>query len=39
VKKGSTKVIIVTHDGAVEDIEGTKAEVADRIIDRVARMV
>ncbi len=39
VKKGSTRAIIVTPDGAVEDLDGTKAEVADRIIDRVARMV
>jgi len=39
VKKGKTKVIVVTPDGATEELEGTKFEVADRIIDRVARMV
>lgn len=39
VKKGRTKVIVVTPDGATEELEGTKIEVADRIIDRVARMV
>jgi phosphopantothenoylcysteine decarboxylase/phosphopantothenate--cysteine ligase len=39
VKKGKTKVIVVTPDGATEELEGTKVEVADSIIDRVARMV
>jgi phosphopantothenoylcysteine decarboxylase/phosphopantothenate--cysteine ligase len=39
VKKGKTKVIVVTPDGTIEELEGTKSEVADRIIDRVARMV
>lgn len=39
VRKGMTKVIVVTPDGSIEDLEGTKFEVADRIIDRVARMV
>ena len=39
VKKGRTRVIVVTRDGTTEDLEGTKSEVADRIIDRVARMV
>jgi len=39
VKKGMTRVIVVTKDGTTEELEGTKYEVADRIIDRVARMV
>jgi hypothetical protein len=39
VKKGKTKVIVVTPDGATEELEGTKVEVAVSIIDRVARMV
>ena len=39
VKKGMTKVIVVTPDGSTEELEGTKFEVADGIIDRVARMV
>ena len=39
VKKGMTKVIVVSARDATEDLEGTKFEVADRIIDRVVRMV
>ena len=39
VKKGRTKVIMVTPDGTSEELEGTKFEVADRILDRVARMI
>jgi phosphopantothenoylcysteine decarboxylase/phosphopantothenate--cysteine ligase len=39
VRKGHTKVLVVDSSGAVEQLEGTKSEVADRIIDRVARMV
>jgi len=39
VKKGMTKVIVASADGATEDLEGTKFEVADRIIDRVVRMI
>jgi len=39
VKKGMTKVIVVSADDATEDLEGTKFEVADRIIDRVVRMI
>jgi phosphopantothenoylcysteine decarboxylase/phosphopantothenate--cysteine ligase len=39
VKKGHTKVVMVTPDGTAEELEGTKFEVADRILDRVARMV
>lgn len=39
VKKGMTKVLVVAEDGSVEELEGTKSEVADRIIDRVVRMI
>ncbi len=39
VRKGHTKVVMVTPDGTTEELEGTKYEVADRILDRVARMV
>lgn len=39
VKKGHTIVIVVTPDGTTEELEGTKSEVADKIMDRVARMV
>jgi phosphopantothenoylcysteine decarboxylase / phosphopantothenate---cysteine ligase len=39
VKKGHTKVVMVTPDGTTEELVGTKFEVADRILDRVARMV
>jgi phosphopantothenoylcysteine decarboxylase/phosphopantothenate--cysteine ligase len=39
VKKGMTRVLVVMKDGATEDLEGTKSEVADRIIDRVVRMI
>lgn len=39
VSKGHTKVVMVTPDGTTEELEGTKFEVADRILDRVARMV
>jgi len=39
VRKGRTKVIIVTPDGNAEELQGTKFEVADKIIDSVARMV
>jgi len=39
VKKGMTKVIVVSADDSTECLEGTKFEVADRIIDRVVRMI
>jgi phosphopantothenoylcysteine decarboxylase/phosphopantothenate--cysteine ligase len=39
VRRGRTKVLVVDSSGVVEQLEGTKAEVADRIVDRVARMV
>jgi len=39
VKKGTTKVLVVAKDGSSESIEGTKFEVADRIIDVVVRMI
>lgn len=39
VVKGKTKVIVVTPDGTTEELEGTKFEVADGIMDRIARMV
>jgi len=39
VKKGLTKVLVVSRDGSAEKLEGTKSEVADRIIDRVVRMI
>jgi phosphopantothenoylcysteine decarboxylase/phosphopantothenate--cysteine ligase len=39
VKRGKTKVILVGRDGSTEELEGTKFEVADRIIDRVVRLI
>ena len=39
VKKGMTKVLVVSKDGSTESLEGTKFEVADKIIDRVVRMI
>ncbi|MEM0342830.1 MAG: phosphopantothenoylcysteine synthase, partial [Thermoplasmata archaeon] len=39
VKRGRTKVILVGPGGAKEQLEGTKAEVADRIMDAVVRMI
>jgi hypothetical protein len=39
VKKGVTKVLVVSRDGSSESLEGTKSEVADRIIDVVVRMI
>lgn len=39
VKRGRTRVLVVSPTETPEELEGTKAEVADRIIDHVARMV
>lgn len=39
VKRGRTKVILVGPGGTKEQLEGTKAEVADRIMDAVVRMI
>lgn len=39
VKPGRTSVIIVGKDGDSELVEGTKQQVADRIIDRAVRMM
>lgn len=39
VRKGRTRVILVTSYGTTEELEGTKAEVADKIMDTIARMV
>jgi len=39
VKKGLTKVLVVSRDGSAESLEGTKFEVADMIIDRIVRMI
>jgi phosphopantothenoylcysteine decarboxylase/phosphopantothenate--cysteine ligase len=39
VRKGMTRVLLVSRDEPPEPLEGTKFEVADRIIDRVARMI
>lgn len=39
VKKGLTKVILVEKDGDTEQVQGTKLQVADKILDKVARMV
>lgn len=39
VKPGKTRVLLVEKDGTVEALEGTKWQVADRIMDKVIRMV
>ncbi len=39
VSRGKTRVLLVEPDGEVEDVSGTKLEVADKIIDRAARMI
>jgi len=39
VKRGRTRVLLVERDGSVEQLEGTKWQVADKIIDKVVRMV
>jgi len=39
VRKGLTKVLVVAKESSTEELEGTKFEVADRIIDRVVRMI
>lgn len=39
VKPGKTRVLLVEPDGAVEELQGTKWQVADRIIDKIVRMV
>ncbi len=39
VKQGKTKVVLVEKNGDAEDIEGTKQQVADKILDKVVRMM
>jgi len=39
VRHGTTRVLLVEKDGDVEDVSGTKVEVADRIIDKAVRMM
>ena len=39
VSKGKTRVLLVDRNGSSEELEGTKAEVADHIIGKVARMM
>ncbi len=39
VKTGKTRVLMVRRDGSVEELKGTKYEVADGIIDTVVRMI
>jgi phosphopantothenoylcysteine decarboxylase/phosphopantothenate--cysteine ligase len=39
VKRGRTRVLMVEKDGDIEEASGTKIEVADRIIDKVVRMI
>lgn len=38
VKPGKTRVLMVEPDGEFEELEGTKWQVADRIIDKIVRM-
>lgn len=39
VKPGKTRVLLVEKDGTAEELQGTKWQVADKIIDRIVRMV
>ncbi len=39
VHRGRTKVVLVTGSGDLHNFEGTKAQVADRVIDVVVRML
>jgi phosphopantothenoylcysteine decarboxylase/phosphopantothenate--cysteine ligase len=39
VKPGRTRVLLVEPDGTVEELKGTKWHVADKIIDKIVRMV
>ncbi|MCU0853233.1 MAG: bifunctional phosphopantothenoylcysteine decarboxylase/phosphopantothenate--cysteine ligase CoaBC [Thermoplasmata archaeon] len=39
VKPGKTRVMLVEKGGAAEEISGTKFQVADKIIDKVVRMI
>ena len=39
VRKNMTKVLVVSEDASTEELKGTKSEVADRIIDRIVRMI
>lgn len=39
VKPGRSRVLIVEKTGMSEDLKGTKQEIADRIIDKVVRMI
>lgn len=39
VKSGRTRVLLIDRNGSSEELEGTKAEVADQILDKVVRMM
>ena len=39
VAKGKTQVVVVKKDGSTEKLAGTKHEVADKLMDVVARMI
>lgn len=39
VKPGKTRVVLVERNGDAEDLEGTKHQVADKILDKVVRMM
>ncbi len=39
VSRGKTRVLMVEPDGDVEEVSGTKIEVADRIVDKAVRMI
>lgn len=39
VKPGRTRVLLVEPDGTAEELRGTKLQVADRIMDKVVRMI
>jgi phosphopantothenoylcysteine decarboxylase/phosphopantothenate--cysteine ligase len=39
VRSGRTRVVLVEKSGEVEELEGTKYQVADEIIDKVVRLI
>jgi len=39
VKPGRTRVVLVERNGDTEELDGTKYQVADRIIDKAVRMI
>ncbi|MBN1676973.1 MAG: bifunctional phosphopantothenoylcysteine decarboxylase/phosphopantothenate--cysteine ligase CoaBC [Candidatus Thermoplasmatota archaeon] len=39
VRPGRTRVLLVEPDGTVEELRGTKLQVADKIMDKIVRMV